>query len=350
MLGNHAFSSGDFKITDELLMSFGEEEDDDFFPNPSLNLDADCSQLTLSPPLSPPLPLPQGIRNINSGSRSGNHSGNHNSRSAAANFSISEEAALSPTPIGRSCQVVQNQGQVPLNHSLLSEAYSLAGLLRRLEEKKKPGSIMPSLLAAPVMSSSITEADFGPVGCPSTSALRPLPLPFSVSSHASSHALSATISDETNRSQQSSRWNQRFQELSEYKNQNGDCNVPYLWPNNRPLSEWVKRQRHQFKLKMEGRHSALTEKRQGMLTGIGFVWNSRASLWDARYQDLLDYFQEFGNVRVTKKTSKHRALSVWLKRQRHAARLFLSGDDTTCMTEDRLQNLVDLGVKITKNN
>lgn len=313
-------------------MSFGEEEDDDFFPNPSLILDTDYSQLTLSPL--------QGNGNGNS------NSGNHSGKSAAASFSISDEAVLYPTPIGRSCQVVQSQGQVPLNDSLLSEARSLAGILRRLEEKKKPVSFVPSLFAAPVMSSSLTEADFGSVGCPRTSTSAPLPRPLSVPSDASV----AAISDDTNRSQQSSRWNQRFQELSEYKNENGDCNVPYLWPNNRPLSEWVKRQRHQFKLKMEGRHSALTEKRQAMLSGIGFVWNSRASLWDARYQDLLDYFQEFDNVRVTKKTAKHRALSVWLKRQRHAARLFLSGDDTTCMTEDRLQNLVDLGVKITKNN
>ncbi|KAL3927874.1 MAG: hypothetical protein SGBAC_012894, partial [Bacillariaceae sp.] len=95
-------------------------------------------------------------------------------------------------------------------------------------------------------------------------------------------------------------------------------------------------------------HSALTDEREALLAQLGFVWNSRASLWDGRFQELVTYHQEFGNLKVSKRTAKHRALSVWLKRQRHACRLLMAGDQTTCMTEERMAKLVDLGVKIYK--
>jgi len=150
------------------------------------------------------------------------------------------------------------------------------------------------------------------------------------------------------RSQQSTRWKERYQELIQYKKDHGDCNVPYLWGHNRPLSEWVKRQRHQYKLKKENKHSALTDDREALLTQLGFVWNSRASLWDGRFQELVSYYHQYGNLKVSKRTAKHRALSVWLKRQRHACRLFMAGDQTTCMTDERMQKLLELGVKITK--
>jgi hypothetical protein len=40
-------------------------------------------------------------------------------------------------------------------------------------------------------------------------------------------------------------WDQRFQELLEYKRLNGDCNVPQTYPENRPLGRWVMKQRCQ---------------------------------------------------------------------------------------------------------
>eukprot|EP00980_Cylindrotheca_fusiformis_P011722 scaffold2784_cov109-Cylindrotheca_fusiformis.AAC.1 len=366
-------------MTDDLLLQFG-GEDDDNASNGSFSWDAnDWSQVAAVPPHQVQMQLQQhphlNLLQQQQQQQQQSQQQQKQPNLKSFGFSSSEENSnlFAPTPIGRSCQVVHNKGQVPLNQSLLSQSESLAGMLRRLEEEKamfnsrnraSAASLMPSLgslfaaSAAPFSAApsttgtsfgAMTEADFGPVGCPSSASSTTGANSVSNAS-ASSNSSEVDAAAISNRSQQSSRWNQRFQELLDYKNRHGDCNVPYLWPHNRPLSEWVKRQRHQFKLKMEGRHSALTEKRQGLLTQIGFVWNSRASLWDSRYQELVEYYQEFGNVRVTKKTSKHRALSVWLKRQRHAARLFLTGDDSTCMDQDRLQKLLDLGVKITKSS
>jgi hypothetical protein len=58
------------------------------------------------------------------------------------------------------------------------------------------------------------------------------------------------------------KWNQRFQDLIEFREEFGHCLVPLEWPLNPSLSHWVKRQRCQYKAKREGKHSTLTDERQ----------------------------------------------------------------------------------------
>ncbi|CAJ1937504.1 unnamed protein product [Cylindrotheca closterium] len=332
------------------------------------------------------------------------------SASASASASSSVEQQMNnlfmPTPIGGSCNIVSTKDQVPLNYSLISQTNSLAQMFhhhqqgsnnasgqsssavlnrqpspsnKKLNNISSMDSLFPNLSFTGIH--KIAEADFGSASSPliaaAAAAASPranaLSLAFqqqqqqqatmvppkissygapSISTSSSSVSMLTANADDfddlQHRSQQSTRWKERYQELILYKKDHGDCNVPYLWSSNRPLSEWVKRQRHQYKLKKENKHSALTDEREMLLTQLGFVWNSRASLWDGRFQELVEYFHQHGNLKVSKRTAKHRALSVWLKRQRHACRLFLSGDRSTCMTEERMQKLLDLGVKINK--
>jgi hypothetical protein len=147
-------------------------------------------------------------------------------------------------------------------------------------------------------------------------------------------------------SYQSDQWNERYLELVQYKSSFGHCNVPYHWPVNRPLSQWVKRQRHQCKLKKEGKHSNLPDVREQMLNELNFVWDARASNWEERMEELRRFCMEHGHCKVTKTNQKCRPLAVWLKRQRHHCRLYLAGDRTTGMTPERISALVDLGVKL----
>jgi hypothetical protein len=142
-------------------------------------------------------------------------------------------------------------------------------------------------------------------------------------------------------------WNERYSELVAYESEVGHCNVPYHWPSNPPLSQWVKRQRHQYKLKMEGKHSNLTDDREQVLADVGFIWDSRAANWDDRFEELYQFYQKEGHCKVTtKKYPKHQSLAVWLKRQRHNCRLFLAGDKFTGMTQERLGKLLEVGVKM----
>lgn len=147
-----------------------------------------------------------------------------------------------------------------------------------------------------------------------------------------------------NKSYQNEQWNERYMELMEYRSQYGHCNVPYHWPDNKPLSQWVKRQRHQHKLKKESKHSNLTDDRELLLERLGFVWDSRASNWEERYHQLRAYKVQNGHCQVGRKTKEDRQLAVWLKRQRHLSRQYLAGDTDAGITPDRIGRLVDLGV------
>jgi superfamily II DNA or RNA helicase len=62
-------------------------------------------------------------------------------------------------------------------------------------------------------------------------------------------------------------WQASFDELLEYYETHGSCNVPYTWPQNPRLAHWVSRQRH---LK---RQKKLHPKREEKLKRIGFNWN-----------------------------------------------------------------------------
>lgn len=70
-------------------------------------------------------------------------------------------------------------------------------------------------------------------------------------------------------------WEQRLNELKEYRAENGHCNVPSTYPQNPQLSTWVKCQRRQFRLTEKGKNSNLTQERIGALDDLGFVWDGR---------------------------------------------------------------------------
>ena len=59
------------------------------------------------------------------------------------------------------------------------------------------------------------------------------------------------------------RWEEMFATLKTYKERYGDCNVPYKWPENPALSNWVQWQRWNFL------HGTLTPDRTAQLTELG---------------------------------------------------------------------------------
>lgn len=61
-------------------------------------------------------------------------------------------------------------------------------------------------------------------------------------------------------------WLVRYEQLVEYKEQSGHCDVPYHYPENRQLGIWVSNQRQKRKL------NKLSSDRERMLNEIGFTW------------------------------------------------------------------------------
>jgi hypothetical protein len=82
----------------------------------------------------------------------------------------------------------------------------------------------------------------------------------------------------------SDRWNACYQHLKDFSQKYGHCHVPIKYKENPLLSRWIKRQRHQWKLKQAGKPSAMTISRFALLKDLGFLWDVRHATWDTRYR------------------------------------------------------------------
>ena len=65
-------------------------------------------------------------------------------------------------------------------------------------------------------------------------------------------------------------WEERLEQLKQYKLENGHTQVPQMYTANRQLGKWVNRQRTEYMLMTKGKKSCMTEERAEMLKGIGF--------------------------------------------------------------------------------
>lgn len=68
-------------------------------------------------------------------------------------------------------------------------------------------------------------------------------------------------------------YQERIQELVDFKKEHGHCIVPARYPKNTKLATWVKCQRRQYKLYTAGRPSNMTMERILSLEKLGFKWN-----------------------------------------------------------------------------
>lgn len=228
-----------------------------------------------------------------------------------------------PTPIGQNVLVGIPSTHVPFNEGILSNSHSLTSLLGPLNAKA------PLKQAPPLQQQQRQQQDPEPA----STLARPI----------------SSTSRPATESRRAQRWKNRYDDLVRFKAEHGHCNISYSSPLVSPqLGEFVKRQRRQWLLKHENKHSTLTDEREKALDDLGFCWDYRGKSWDERYQDLVTYRNEDGNVVIRKEKPEHRGLNAWLKRQRGFCRLFLAGDRSTQMTEERMKKLFELGVTIGK--
>lgn len=137
-------------------------------------------------------------------------------------------------------------------------------------------------------------------------------------------------------------WSEKFEDLCEFRRQYGHCHVPHTFTDNAPLAQWVKRQRYQFKLKLEGKRSTLSDERVRLLNQIGFIWNSHDVVWEERWYELLAFKQMHGHCIVPSNYDKNPQLAIWVKRQRRQFK-FWQENKPTSMTPERIEKLNKLG-------
>ena len=160
------------------------------------------------------------------------------------------------------------------------------------------------------------------------------------------------------------------------------------WVVNRPLAQWVKRQRYQYVVKQQllkqgtiehpksmvedevedcwtfgptgsldttnnksktkrggMKRSTLTDEREKALEKIGFVWSTHNALWEEKYNELAAFFHKHGHCNVPSKYPSNNKLSVWVRCQRRQYRLLknnpinISSENKSSMTMERIDRL-----------
>jgi len=92
-------------------------------------------------------------------------------------------------------------------------------------------------------------------------------------------------------------FDQRVQDLAAYKAQHGDCWVPYAYPPDPSLGEWVKDVRRH--------HIQITKEQRLALNQVGFQWETKARRMDREWNEKLErlraFAQNHGHCRVPQK-------------------------------------------------
>jgi len=138
------------------------------------------------------------------------------------------------------------------------------------------------------------------------------------------------------------KWNTRLKELLQYREERGDCLVPHTFNPNPQLARWVKRQRRQYKLTLEGRASTMSQERLAILNEIGFVWDSHEAAWQEKLNELYQYCKERGNCLVPSNYKVNPQLATWVKCQRRQYKLYWIGRPSA-MTPERIIRLEKMG-------
>lgn len=138
-------------------------------------------------------------------------------------------------------------------------------------------------------------------------------------------------------------WDRMYEMLKNYKMETGDTLVPRKYAKEKKLGEWVTDQRRQYKHKMSGKATLLSDERQRKLDELGFVWSIRNRTdWNDRYQQLVEFKKESGNCAVPQMYAKNRALGKWVSKQREQYRFYLQ-DKPSFMSAERIDALNQLG-------
>jgi len=141
-------------------------------------------------------------------------------------------------------------------------------------------------------------------------------------------------------------WQKRFAELVGFQKNFKHCLVPFDYQAENlatgELCRWVRRQRYQYNLFRQEKHSSMTLERIRKLNNIGFVWDSREALWQERLRELLKFEEEYGNCDVPAIYAPNPQLGSWVKCQRRQYKLYLEGK-TSNMTKERKEELEKYG-------
>ena len=113
-------------------------------------------------------------------------------------------------------------------------------------------------------------------------------------------------------------WERNYQAAQIYYREHGHLRVEkeYLTPDGISLGSWVERLRHWYK------QNKLTERQIKRLEMIGMVWDGVSDRWERNYQAAIDYYREYGDLKVPVKYVSADGLNLgrWIQCTRRSYR------------------------------
>jgi hypothetical protein len=137
-------------------------------------------------------------------------------------------------------------------------------------------------------------------------------------------------------------WEERLNELADYRKIHGHCNVPHNYSENTKLAHWVANQRSNYRLHVKGKTPPMTTFRIQELESLGFEWGYCVTAWEDRLSELADYRKIHLHCNVPRNYSESAKLGQWVTTQRYQYRLHAEGK-TSHITTLRIQELESLG-------
>jgi hypothetical protein len=110
-------------------------------------------------------------------------------------------------------------------------------------------------------------------------------------------------------------WEQRTEELLEFRKKHGHCRVPFTHQTNPELARWGFNLRQNYRLREERQLVILSQERVDELTRHGFEWNTRRLKWSDRLGKLSAFADQNGHVCVTKLNLENPRLGRWVSNQ-----------------------------------
>jgi hypothetical protein len=109
------------------------------------------------------------------------------------------------------------------------------------------------------------------------------------------------------------RWNERYNELVEFRREHGLCAVSKK--NHPKLRAWVFQQIGNY------RAGKLSDKKIKKLEELGVSWNIKEKKWKTRLEQLIQFKHEHGHCNVTKNYETHPKLWLWCENRRRSFKM-----------------------------
>jgi len=156
-------------------------------------------------------------------------------------------------------------------------------------------------------------------------------------------------------------WTDMYNRLKEYRDREGDCNVPISKsnpPELKRLATWMVRQRACYRNYRDPPENpdgtlqqvsigSLNAQKIDALENLGFIWDTKDHQWRKMFQELVAYKKEHGNLRINFNT--HRPLYRWADRQK-LQYVILKKGEPSLLTSERVRLLQSVDFPWWKEN